>query len=216
MASQAEENADPTPFQIPWGTIEKKMQEPGNALVSLDDQEPAPASIEGSLPAGDEPKSDLPPEAGPIVLSSLDPFRPVLDRAQDPQVADASRREFFAQIHRWLRQGNSVHVFCNNEGERQRFEEIWEEYGPGPERPSIARIRCPNRKMSLTLPRLVSTRQPRARGFLWPEARLVVITDSEIFGRYRIQRARRLKSPHAAAARSAFEIDFSHLERCPP
>ena len=40
----------------------------------------------------------------------------------------------------------------------------------------------------------------------------VVVTDAEIFGRYKIQRPRRLKSPHAAAARSALEIDFSELE----
>ena len=44
-------------------------------------------------------------------------------------MAEAQRREFFAQLHRWLRQGYAVHVFCNNDGERQRFTEIWEEYG---------------------------------------------------------------------------------------
>ena len=40
----------------------------------------------------------------------------------------------------------------------------------------------------------------------------VVVTDAEIFGRYRVQRPRRLKSPHAAAMRSALEIDFADLE----
>jgi len=39
-----------------------------------------------------------------------------------------------------------------------------------------------------------------------------VVTDAEIFGRYKIQRPRRLKSPHALAARSALDIDFSELE----
>ncbi|MGC3958599.1 MAG: CarD family transcriptional regulator [Verrucomicrobiota bacterium] len=42
--------------------------------------------------------------------------------------------------------------------------------------------------------------------------KLVVVTDAEIFGRYKIQRPRRLKSPHAAAVRSALEIDFTDLE----
>src|SRR5207302_1673747 len=32
-------------------------------------------------------------------------------------------------LHRWLRQHYSVHVFCNNDGERLRFHEIWAEYG---------------------------------------------------------------------------------------
>ena len=44
------------------------------------------------------------------------------------------------------------------------------------------------------------------------EAKLVVVTDAEIFGRYRVQRPRRLKSPHAQATRSALDIDFTELE----
>jgi transcription-repair coupling factor (superfamily II helicase) len=40
----------------------------------------------------------------------------------------------------------------------------------------------------------------------------VVVTDAEIFGRYKIQRPRRLKSPHALATRSALDIDFTELE----
>ncbi len=44
------------------------------------------------------------------------------------------------------------------------------------------------------------------------EAKLVVVTDAEIFGRYKIQRPRRLKSPHALATRSALDIDFTDLE----
>src|SRR5262249_1314576 len=44
------------------------------------------------------------------------------------------------------------------------------------------------------------------------EAKIVVVTDAEIFGRYKIQRPRRLKSPHAQATRSALDIDFTELE----
>src|SRR5205814_6673185 len=51
-----------------------------------------------------------------------------------------------------------------------------------------------------------------ARGFICEEAKLVVVTDAEIFGRYKVQRPRRLKSPHAQATRSALDIDFSELE----
>jgi transcription-repair coupling factor (superfamily II helicase) len=32
-------------------------------------------------------------------------------QAPEPQIAEAQRREFFAQLHRWLRQGHAVHVF---------------------------------------------------------------------------------------------------------
>ena len=71
------------------------------------------------------------PQPAALLLSSLDAFRPLSDRAPEPQIAEAQRREFFAQLHRWLRQSHAVHVFCNNEGERQRFQEIWDDYGFG-------------------------------------------------------------------------------------
>jgi transcription-repair coupling factor (superfamily II helicase) len=51
-----------------------------------------------------------------------------------------------------------------------------------------------------------------SRGFLCDDVKLVVVTDAEIFGRYKIQRPRRLKSPHALATRSALDIDFTELE----
>src|SRR5262249_254580 len=60
---------------------------------------------------------------------SLDAYRPLAERVPDPQIAEAQRKEFFSQLHRWSRQDYAVHVFCNNDGERQRFREIWEEYG---------------------------------------------------------------------------------------
>ncbi len=145
------------------------------------------------------------------LFTSLDPFRPLGARAPDPQIAEAQRREFFNQLHRWLRQGWAVHVFCNNEGERQRFEEIWNELVGQASRLSPSendsgevrdrRDACPALHVG-TL----------SRGFLCDEAKLAVVTDAEIFGRYRVQRPRRLKSPHAAAMRSALEIDFADLE----
>ena len=51
-----------------------------------------------------------------------------------------------------------------------------------------------------------------ARGFICDEAKLVVVTDAEIFGRYKVQRPRRQKSSHAQAARSALDIDFTDLD----
>jgi transcription-repair coupling factor (superfamily II helicase) len=139
-------------------------------------------------------------------FSSLDPYRPLTDRAPDPLVADTHRREFFAQIHRWLRQGRSVHVFCNNEGERHRFLEIWRDYGladtqsGSPDLPEDAGARLSTHVGSL------------GRGFVCEPANVVVITDAEIFGRYKIQRPRRLKSAGAPAARSALDMNFTELE----
>jgi len=133
---------------------------------------------------------DSPPFQG------LDVYRPLGESSGDPQIADAQRREFFSQLHRWLRNGYEVWVVCGTEGELQRFDELWTEYG------------LAGRKGEAKPMRMLGS---VSRGFLVEPTKLVVVTDSEIFGRTRSQRPRRLKSPHAAATRSALEIDFTDL-----
>jgi len=131
-------------------------------------------------------------------FTSLEAYRPLTDRLPEPEVAEAQRREFFNQLHRWLRQDFAVHVFCNNDGEKQRFLEIWAEHAPS--------------KMDQQHGELAVAIGALSRGFLCEESRAVVVTDAEIFGRYKVQRPRRLKSAHAQAARSALDIDFTELE----
>ena len=53
--------------------------------------------------------AEVPPAAGdglsaPPLFGSLDVFRPLAERAPEPQIAEIQRREFFLQLHRWLRQ----------------------------------------------------------------------------------------------------------------
>ena len=134
---------------------------------------------------------DLP---GQLSFTSLDTYRPLSERAPDPQVAEANRREFFGQLHRWLRQKYEVRIFCNNDGERQRFLEIWAGL-------KLDQAALPEVQLGAL-----------ARGFLCEGLRLVVVSDAEIFGRYKIQRPRRLKSAHAQTTRSALDIDFADLE----
>jgi transcription-repair coupling factor (superfamily II helicase) len=170
----------------------------------LEADEPATVEIEESEPAASiepvpewETSTSVPADLHRALrIESMDACRPLSERAPEPQVAEAQRREFFNQLHRWLRQGYAVHVFCNNDGERQRFAEIWTEYGLGS---------APHELPQLHIGVL-------ARGFVYDAAKLVVVTDAEIFGRYKVQRPRRLKSPHAQALRSALDIDFSDLE----
>jgi transcription-repair coupling factor (superfamily II helicase) len=150
-----------------------------------------------------------------LSFSSLEAFRPLPERPPEPAVAEAQRREFFAQLHRWQRQGYAVHVFCNNEGERQRFGEIWQEYGLSEDRPAapaVASQPVAGRAVAVADAGLRIEIGTLARGFLCQAAKLVVVTDAEIFGRYKVQRSRRLKSPHALATRSALDIDFTDLE----
>ncbi|MBI5802462.1 MAG: transcription-repair coupling factor [Verrucomicrobia bacterium] len=200
------------------------------------------------------PSSPLPP---PLSLPSLEAFRPITDRASAPEIAEGQRREFFLQLQRWLRQGFAVSVLCNNEGEAQRFGELWQEafapvgrdsVEPSNERSegsaaSISGDDMPSRDARFarasfvgkwgsteshpTIPDDASRRPPSpippplfptvhlgslSRAFLCEAAQFVVVTDAEIFGRYKVQRPRRMKSAHAIAARSALDIDFSELE----
>ncbi len=186
------------PFFIAWPEFLKELHRRKFTAVELVDAAEEPESRlvgtedEPAWEAGKTFASAAQEDASPV-FKSLEAYRPLAERAPEPQVAEAQRREFFQQLHRWLRQDYAVHVFCNNDGERQRFEEIWKEHGFDAEpKPAI-------QVGSL------------ARGFISDEARLVVVTDAEIFGRYKIQRPRRQKSAHALAARSALDIDFTDL-----
>jgi transcription-repair coupling factor (superfamily II helicase) len=174
------------PFFISWGEFKAEAARKGMTLLSVDEGQ---TDLLESQDTGEPSVA----ESHSVRFQNLDAYRPLAERTPEPQIAEAQRREFFAQLHRWLRQDYAVHVFCNNEGERQRFAEIWEEYGLGPETPA------------LHIGAL-------ARGFLYDEGKLVVITDAEIFGRYKVQRPRRLKSAHAQATRSALDIDFAELD----
>jgi len=101
-------------------------------------------------------------------LASLEAFRPLDIQTPNPEVAEQSRSAFFEQMRRWMADGWSLHVICDTDGERQRFDELWNE---------------------------VSVRAqlgPLSRGFLWEAAKLAVITDAEVFGRYKQRRSRRL------------------------
>lgn len=177
-SSQVPEN---DPFFISWEELGNELSRRGMTRLDL---------------------SELTMTPSDLGLNSLELYRPMGDRPPEPQIAETQRREFFTQMHRWTRQGYTVKVFCNNAGERERFKEIWQEYGlteiepnpgPAPLRP----------EMSIG---------SLSRGFVCDAARLAVVTDAEIFGRYRVQAPRRLKSAQTRAMRSALEIDFSELE----
>ena len=184
-------------FFVSWEEFQEQLAAKGMTTVEVSEDADIVIAGEETETADDSPAS-LVAEVSVLNFPSLDAFRPLGALAPEPQIAEAQRREFFAQLHRWLRQGHGVHVFCNNDGERQRFGEIWKDYGFG--KAADGRD-TPAMHISAL-----------ARGFLCEEAGLVVVTDSEIFGRYKVQRPRRLKSAHAQAARSALDIDFTEFE----
>jgi transcription-repair coupling factor (superfamily II helicase) len=199
------------PFFISWEEFTDEIEARGITLIELEERSDANWQVVDDIPLTEE---EVQPEQNPgntplvdgvrgIELSgnaepnfqSLEIYRAIGDRPPEPQIAEAQRKNFFNQLHRWIRQGYAVHVFCNNQGEAQRFDEIWREYGF-----------TVNEKASPVL-HLGSL----SRGFLFEEAKVVVVTDAEIFGRYKVQRPRRLKAAHAQTSKSLLDIDFTEL-----
>jgi len=257
IEEQAQTYADQIPsgdlYFIDWVELLDQAQQRGMTTIAVTEEakvseESDPSAESPSADTALQDRSAQESELTSLRFGDLEAFRPIAERRVDPQVAEAQRREFFNQLHRWLRQDYQVHVFCNNEGERQRFQEIWQDYGlnssgktasshdstpsprPGGEREASAENEVPllggargGVKISTHDPGPDAQRSTRnaqlsphlgslSRGFVCETARVVAVTDAEIFGRYKVQRPRRLRSPHAAAARSALDIDFTELE----
>jgi transcription-repair coupling factor (superfamily II helicase) len=227
------------PFYIGWAELQEEAAAKGMTLLEITEDDdaalitptaepateaglgeaasvlsPVPSEPAEPVSASERPPGeDAPASAIALPFPSIEAYRPLPERPPEPQVAEAQRREFFAQLHRWLRQGYAVHVFCNNDGERQRFGEIWQEYGFESPKAEVRRPNSDQAAQPASLePGLCTHLGTLARGFLYDQAQVVVVTDAEIFGRYKVQRPRRLKFEHAQAARSALDIDFTELE----
>jgi transcription-repair coupling factor (superfamily II helicase) len=141
------------------------------------------------------------------------------DRAQDPQEADlqvvqnlefyahdflhAARGDFILQENRrdlfidhlrdWLSENWEVAIFCNNEGEQKRLQEILTE-------------------VDIPLEAITFLMRPLLRGFVWPAGKLVVLSDAEIFGRYQTLRALR-KQERLVGLRSQHQaLDFTEIQ----
>lgn len=189
------------PLRLGWEAVLARAAELGCPRLLVEEWGGDVAeAVEPSLDVGQELELRLP---------GLEWVRPMGERAPDAAVAEAQRREFFGQVGSWVASGQTVFVVCNNEGERQRFGEIWREHGLTGVEPVAWEGGDGG---AAGVGRLWTVLGTLARGFQFSGAGFVVVTDAEIFGRYKVQRPRRLKSPHAAAVRSAFDIDFSQLE----
>lgn len=93
--------------------------------------------------------------------------------AGDFVVQQARRAEFVSQLQRWHADGWRAVMFFNNEGEIERFRELMENEALEKE--------------------VLETHLGRvSRGFSVPSAKLAVLSDAEIFGRYQHTRARRM------------------------
>lgn len=111
-------------------------------------------------------------ETGPIKKVCADTRSAALFTGAEtmPEVKAEFWRGAFERIAGWIKEGYRVRVYCNNEGERSRLLELVGE-----------------RAKLLGDVELGSVSSP----FLVPGLKLAFISDSEIFGRYRIRRTAR-------------------------
>lgn len=112
--------------------------------------------------------------------------------AGDLVVEAGKRDQFLRQLTQWLEQGWQVTIYCNNEGEVERFRDLLPE-------PVLT-----HRGLELIIGTI-------AHGFTFPAAKLAVLSDAELFGRYRNTRARRLALRRAREQTNRAQIDFSEL-----
>jgi transcription-repair coupling factor (superfamily II helicase) len=110
--------------------------------------------------------------------------------AGDFVVDEVKRERFFRQLREWRESGWGVSVFCNNEGEVERLRDLL----PAVEADALTFVLG-----TLT------------RGFTYPAAKVAVLSDAELFGRYRNNRARRLAIKRVREQSARAQIDFSEL-----
>ncbi|MCC7375903.1 MAG: transcription-repair coupling factor [Verrucomicrobiales bacterium] len=190
------------PYHVSWDEFRKTSLARGDAWTGCSGEDP---TSEPQSPDTPSPPRDHVAIAPPIV--SLEVFRPLDQRAPEPAVAEAQRREFLQQLHRWTRQGLEVHLFCNNDGERQRFAEIWKEHGFGELAANPSPPGSPENAAGIH-----THLGAMSRGFLCEAAGLAIVTDAEVFGRYKVLRPRRLKAAQGQVTRSLLDIDFTEFE----
>ncbi|MCE0498232.1 MAG: DEAD/DEAH box helicase, partial [Methylacidiphilales bacterium] len=109
-------------------------------------------------------------------------------------ILQEKRRDLFLDhLLDWIAGGWEVAIFCNNEGEHKRLEEIL-------------------REAQVPVEALTFVMRPLLRGFAWPDGRLAVLSDAEIFGRYQTLRALR-RQERLVSLRSRHQaVDFSEIQ----
>ena len=105
-------------------------------------------------------------------------------------VDEGRRQQFFRQLQGWRAQDWCTYIFCNNEGEVERLRELIPEEEHDHVIFAIGAI---------------------ARGFTFPAGKLAVLSDAELFGRYRNTRARRLAMRRMREQANRSHLDFSEL-----
>ncbi|KIE59025.1 transcription-repair coupling factor [Methylacidiphilum kamchatkense Kam1] len=94
----------------------------------------------------------------------------LLDAPKGDWFHQERRWEFFlSQLTQWIEKKWEIVIFVNNEGEESRLKEILSNQG-------------------INIESIFFAKSPLLKGFSWPAAKLAILTDAEIFGRYQNQK----------------------------
>ena len=108
-------------------------------------------------------------------------------------ILQENRRDLFLDhLRDWLAEKWEVAIFCNNEGEQKRLEELL-------------------REAHLPVEAITFLQRSLLRGFVWPAGRLVVLSDAEIFGRYQTLRALRRQERLVGLRGQTQALDFTEI-----
>lgn len=120
--------------------------------------------------------------------------QPFADFGAGDLVLDAVRRDhFFRQIDQWRADDWMVVIAANSEGEIERFQELAGDH-------------------DFEVSDLKFLKLPVARGFVFPAAKLAVLSDAELFGRSAVMRSRRLALRRERVLSGRAAVDFTEFE----
>ncbi len=108
----------------------------------------------------------------------------------DSMLAEARRDQFLDRLQKWKKENARIVIYFQTEGEIERFRDIFGEAG------ALQGVKLLEGTLS--------------HGFCFPDANLVVLAASELFGRFATHAARRLQRRDKFSRHRA-QIDFSEL-----
>ncbi len=113
--------------------------------------------------------------------------------AGDLVLDEVRRKHFFRQIEQWRAEDWMIVIAANSEGEIERFQELAGDH-------------------EFEVTDLKFLKLPVARGFVFPAAKLAVLSDAELFGRSAVMRSRRLALRRERVLSGRAAVDFTEFE----
>lgn len=123
---------------------------------------------------------------------------------QDPVLAQNRRNLIRSLLENWMEHAFEVYLACNNEGEMKRLKEWMQDELP-----------LGREWMERHAKYLFFIEARLSRGFVWPKAKLAILTDAEIFNRYQsihLPSGGKRPGHRSSILRTRASLDLSELQ----